>query len=127
MGNDVYGPEDYTEPCRPRFSITGPGDPISYVQGMPYVPLLGHGADPDDFPGNRNLATGNLSDAPDAVDDYGVSLAEQGLAGKAVEGVHSHSEIFYPESDAWNNIYKVLLNQTPEFATEQPEAYEACS
>lgn len=127
MGNDVYGPEDYTEPCRPRYSITGPGDPISYVQGMPYVPLLGHGADPDDFPGNRNLATGNLSDAPDAVDDYGVSLAEQGLAGKAVEGVHSHSEIFYPESDAWNNIYKVLLNETPEYATEQPEAYEACS
>ena len=127
MGNDVYGPEDYTEPCRPRFSITGPGDPISYVQGMPYVPLLGHGADPDDFPGNRNLATGSLSSDPDAVDDYGVSLAEQGIAGKTVEGVHSHSEVFYPESDAWNNIYKVLLNQTPEFATEQPEAYEACS
>ncbi|MCC3762019.1 alpha/beta hydrolase family protein [Glycomyces sp. TRM65418] len=126
MGNDVYSPEDYTEPCRPRYSITGPGDPISYVQGMPYVPLLGHGADPDDFPGNRNLATGRLSDAPDAVDDYGISLAEQGIAGKPVEGVHSHSEIFYPESDAWNNILKVLLHQTPEFADEQPEAYDAC-
>jgi hypothetical protein len=127
MGNDVYSPADYTEPCRPRYSITGPGDPISYVQGMPYVPLLGHGADPDDFPGNRNLVTGNLSDAPDAVDDYGLSLSDQGLSGKPVEGVHSHSEIFYPESDAWNNIYKVLLHDTPDLADEQPEAYEACS
>jgi hypothetical protein len=127
MGNDVYSPADYTEPCRPRYSITGPGDPISYVQGMPYVPLLGHGADPDDFPGNRNLVTGNLSDAPDAVDDYGLSLADQGISGKPVEGVHSHSEIFYPHSDAWNNILKVLLNETPELADEQPEPYEPCS
>lgn len=127
MGNDVYSPADYTEPCRPRFSITGPGDPISYVQGMPYVPLLGHGADPDDFPGNRNLVTGNLSDAPDAVDDYGLSLSDQGLSGKPVEGVHSHSEIFYPESDAWNNIFKVLLHQAPDLAEEQPEPYEGCA
>ncbi|MQM24467.1 alpha/beta hydrolase [Glycomyces albidus] len=126
MGNDVYSPEDYTEPCRDRFSITAPGDPISYVQGMPYVPLLGHGADPDDFPGVRNLATGSLPDDPDAVDDYGVSLAEQGISGKTVEGVHSHSEIFYPESDAWNNILKVLLNEEPELADEQPEANDAC-
>ncbi|SDD17730.1 alpha/beta hydrolase [Glycomyces harbinensis] len=126
MGNDVYGPEDYTEPCRPRYSITAPGDPISYVQGMPYVPLLGHGADPDDFPGVQNLETGSLSDSPDAVDDYGLNLADQGLSGKAVEGVHSHSEVFYPESDAWNNIYKVLLNEAPDLAIEQPEAYEGC-
>ncbi|GAA2132371.1 hypothetical protein GALLR39Z86_23870 [Glycomyces algeriensis] len=127
MGNDVYSPADYTEPCRPRYSITGPGDPISYVQGMPYVPLLGHGADPDDFPGNRNLVTGNLSDDPDAVDDYGLRLSDQGISGKPVEGVHSHSEIFYPESDAWNNIFKVLMNETPDLADEQPEAYEPCS
>ncbi|WP_051704360.1 alpha/beta hydrolase [Glycomyces sp. NRRL B-16210] len=126
MGNDVYSPADYTEPCRSRFSITAPGDPISYVQGMPYVPLLGHGADPDDFPGVRNLAAGNLSDAPDAVDDYGLSLADQGISGKPVEGVHSHSEIFYPESDAWNNILKVLLNEDPQLADEQPEAYADC-
>jgi hypothetical protein len=127
VGNDVYSPRDYTEPCRARYSITAPGDPISYVQGMPYVPLLGHGADPDDFPGVRNLETGSLSDAPDAVDDYGLSLAEQGLSGKTVEGVHSHSEIFYPESDAWNNILKVLLNEEPDLAAEQPEAYAACA
>ncbi|THV28395.1 alpha/beta hydrolase [Glycomyces paridis] len=127
MGNEVYSPEDYTEPCRPRYSITAPGDPISYVQGMPYVPLLGHGADPDDFPGVQNLATGKLSDAPGAVDDYGLSLAEQGLSGKTVEGVHSHSEIFYPESDAWNNILKVLLNEAPGLADEQPEAYAPCA
>lgn len=126
MGNDVYSPADYTEPCRVRYSITAPGDPISYIQGMPYVPLLGHGADPDDFPGNQNLATGSLSDSPDAVDDYGLSLAEQGLSGKTVEGVHSHSEVFYPQSDAWNNILKVLLNETPELADEQPQAYDGC-
>ncbi|MCD0444592.1 alpha/beta hydrolase family protein [Glycomyces sp. A-F 0318] len=126
MGNDVYGPEDYTEPCRARYSITAPGDPISYVQGMPYVPLLGHGADPDDFPGVRNLETGSLPDTPGAVDDYGRSLAGQGIAGKTVEGVHSHSEVFYPESDAWTNILKVLLHEAPGLADEQPEAYEGC-
>ncbi|GAA1670135.1 hypothetical protein GCM10009830_15010 [Glycomyces endophyticus] len=126
MGSGVYGPEDYTEPCRDRYSITAPGDPISYVQGMPYVPLLGHGADPDEFPGVRSLATGSLSDAPDAVDDYGVSLAERGLSGKTVEGVHSHSEIFYPESDAWNNILKVMLGGAPALADAQPEANPDC-
>ncbi|GAA2285351.1 hypothetical protein GCM10009853_045320 [Glycomyces scopariae] len=126
MGNDVYGPGDYTEPCRARYSITAPGDPISYVQGMPYVPLLGHGADPDDFPGVRNLATGSLSDAPDAVDDYGVSLHDLGIAGKPVEGVHSHSEIFYPESDAWDNILEVLVGQEPDLAAGQPEANPDC-
>ena len=126
MGNDVYSPDDYTEPCRTRYSITAPGDPISYIQGMPYVPLLGHGADPDDFPGNENLATGNLSTAPDAVDDYGLSLAEQGLSGKTVEGVHSHSEVFYPQSDAWNNILKVFLNETPELSDDQPASDEDC-
>ncbi len=126
MGYDVYQPEALTEPCRPRYSITAPGDPISYVQGMPYVPLLGHGADPDDFPGTLNLATGSLPDGPDAVDDYGVSLAEQGIAGKDVEGVHSHSEVFYPESDAWNNILAVMLGDEPELADSQPDPIAGC-
>ncbi|WP_156926132.1 alpha/beta hydrolase [Glycomyces arizonensis] len=126
MGYDVYSADDLTEPCRPRYSITAPGDPISYVQGMPYVPLLGHGADPDDFPGTVDLATGNLSDSPDAVDDYGVSLAEQGILGKTVEGVHSHSEVFYPESDAWNNILAVMLGEQPEPADSQPEPMPGC-
>ncbi|GAB3660361.1 hypothetical protein GCM10028833_39650 [Glycomyces tarimensis] len=126
MGYDVYSPEDLSEPCRTRYSITAPGDPISYVQGMPYVPLLGHGADPDDFPGTLNLAAGSLPDGPAAVDDYGVSLEERGIAGKAVEGVHSHSEIFYPGSDAWDNILAVLLGQEPELAEEQPSAVADC-
>ncbi|NUQ90969.1 MAG: hypothetical protein HOQ43_21205 [Glycomyces artemisiae] len=127
MGNDVYSPEDYTEPCRTRYSITAPGDPISYVQGMPYVPLLGHGADPDDFPGVKTLATGSLSDAPGAVDDYGRSLAEQGIAGKTIEGVHSHSEVFYPEGDAWNNILQVLIGGDPQLSDEQPVPNDDCS
>ena len=126
MGNDVYEPEDLNQPCRPRYSITAPGDPISYIQGMPYVPLLGHGADPDDFPGVRNLYAGHLPDAPDAVDDTGVSLEAQGLSGKAVEGIHSHSEIFYPESDAWNNILAVMLGDEPEEAADQPGPIEGC-
>nr|BFF24393.1 hypothetical protein GCM10025732_23580 [Glycomyces mayteni] len=127
MGNDVYSPEDYTEPCRTRYSITAPGDPISYIQGMPYVPLLGHGADPDDFPGVKNLVTGSLPDAPGAVDDYGRSLADEGIAGKTIEGVHSHSEVFYPEGDAWKNILQVLLGGDPELADEQPVPNESCS
>jgi hypothetical protein len=126
MGSDVTGPEDYTEPCRARFSMTAPGDPISYVQGMPYVPLLGHGADPDDFPGMHNLATGSLSDAPGATDDTGLSLDDLGISGKTIEGVHSHSEIFYPESDAWKNLLKVLLNQEPDLTDHQAAPNPAC-
>ncbi|WP_199036890.1 alpha/beta hydrolase [Glycomyces salinus] len=126
MGNDVYDPEDLDEPCRPRYSITAPGDPISYIQGMPYVPLLGHGADPDDFPGVKNLYPGYLPDAPDAVDDTGTLLIDRGISGKEVEGVHSHSEIFYPESDAWNNILAVLLGQEPELDDDQPAPIDGC-
>lgn len=126
MGYDVYEPDALSEPCRTRYSITAPGDPISYVQGLPYVPLLGHGADPDDFPGTLNLEPGRLPDGPEAVDDYGVSLAERGIAGKAVEGVHSHSEIFYPESDAWNNILAVMLGEEPELTESQPDPIPGC-
>nr|WP_277605809.1 alpha/beta hydrolase [Glycomyces sp. L485] len=126
MGYDVYRPEDLSEPCRPRYSITAPGDPISYVQGMPYVPLLGHGADPDDFPGTLKLSTGSLPDSPEAVDDYGVSLVERGISGKDVEGVHSHSEVFYPESDSWDNILAVLLGGEPEPADDQPAPIPGC-
>ncbi|RRS01921.1 alpha/beta hydrolase [Glycomyces terrestris] len=127
MGSDVYAPADYTEPCRPRYSMTAPGDPISYVQGLPYVPLLGHGADPDDFPGMRRLATGNLSDAPGAVDDTGLSLHDLGIAGKPVEGVHSHSEVFYPESDAWRNLLAVMTGEDPELTAEQAPADPDCA
>lgn len=126
MGYDVYSAEDLSEPCRTRYSITAPGDPISYVQGLPYVPLLGHGADPDDFPGTLNLEPGHLPDAPDAVDDYGVRLTERGISGKAVEGVHSHSEIFYPASDAWSNILAVMLGDEPELAESQPGPMSGC-
>ncbi|HEU5128198.1 MAG TPA: alpha/beta hydrolase [Glycomyces sp.] len=126
MGYDVYEPEALSEPCRTRYSLTAPGDPISYIQGLPYVPLLGHGADPDDFPGTLNLEAGSLPDGPDAVDDYGVSLADQGIAGKAVEGVHSHSEVFYPGSDAWNNILAVMLGGEPELTAAQPDPIPGC-
>ncbi|GAB3223709.1 hypothetical protein GCM10027447_11720 [Glycomyces halotolerans] len=126
MGNDVYEVDALSDPCRPRYSITAPGDPISWVQGMPYVPLLGHGADPDDFPGVKNLYPGHLPDAADAVDDYGVRLVERGISGKAVEGVHSHSEVFYPGSDAWENILAVMLGREPALADEQPDPIASC-
>ncbi|WP_100444245.1 alpha/beta hydrolase [Glycomyces xiaoerkulensis] len=126
MGNDVYEPADLAEPCRPRYSMTAPGDPIEWIQGAPYVPLLGHGADPDDFPGTKTLFTGSLPDSPDATDDVGVSLVDRGISGKEVEGVHSHSEIFYPESDAWDNLLAVMLGERPEPAEEQPPPIGGC-
>ncbi|MFC4336427.1 alpha/beta hydrolase [Salininema proteolyticum] len=127
MGHEVAGPGDYSDPCRERYSMTAEGDPISYIQGLPYMPLLGHGEDPDEFPGVTVLDPGYLSADPGAVDDSGNSLAAQGILGKKIEGVHSHSEVFYPGSDSWKNIYAVMTGGEPEAADDQPEAYPACS
>jgi hypothetical protein len=126
VGHGVATPADYTEPCRDRYSITAPNDPIGWVQGVPYVPLLGHGADPDEFPGTRNIYPGRLPDGPDAVNDWGRPLESLGIAGKEVEGIHSHSEVFYPGSDAWRNILAVLVGDEPDPAAEQPPAWSAC-
>ncbi|WP_025273955.1 alpha/beta hydrolase [Haloglycomyces albus] len=124
MGHGVGGPDDYSQPCRDRYAMTAPGDPISYVQGVPDFPLLGHGEDPAKFPGIVNLEPGYLPSAPDSVDDEGEPLSEKGILGKKVEGMHSHSEVFYPHSDAWENVLAFMTDREPAPAAEQPESYE---
>ncbi|BCJ33620.1 hypothetical protein Athai_11230 [Actinocatenispora thailandica] len=91
MGHDVWGPADLhdTQPTVQHYSMTAPGDPIGYVQGV-QVGSLGHGADPDTFPGTVDLATGNYPD------------------GTELHGVSAHSDVFTYHSDAWWNMYGVF-------------------
>ncbi|GIL27482.1 alpha/beta hydrolase family protein [Actinocatenispora comari] len=91
MGHDVWSPADLhdTRPDVRHYSMTAPGDPIGYVQGV-QVGNLGHGADPDTFPGTVDLATGNYPD------------------GSELHGVSAHSDVFTYHSDAWWNMYGVF-------------------
>lgn len=91
MGHGDWTPADLhdTQPDVQRYSMTAPGDPISYVQGVE-LGNLGHGADPDTFPGTVDLATGNYPD------------------GRELSGVSAHSDVFTYHSDAWWNMYGVF-------------------
>ncbi|GAA3521303.1 alpha/beta hydrolase [Actinocatenispora rupis] len=91
MGHGDWSPTDLhdTQPDVQRYSMTAPGDPISYVQGVE-LGNLGHGADPDTFPGTVDLATGNYPD------------------GSELHGVSAHSDVFTYHSDAWWNMYGVF-------------------
>lgn len=103
----VRDPYDYPDPLRPRYSMTAPGDLISYVQGVPLPPGLGHGPDPDTFRCVVQLPTGNLPHHPGAVDENGRRLGDR--AGQPIGGISSHSEIFVRYSDAWWQIYRVFM------------------
>jgi hypothetical protein len=90
-------------PDRPRYVLTAPGDWIGYVQG---VPGLGHGADPNRFPGVIRLDAGALPAEPRLPDELGVPLGSR--AGTPIRGRHAHSLVFVPYSDAWWHIYRVV-------------------
>lgn len=107
----VRDPYDYPEPARPRYSMTAPGDLISYVQGVPGPPGFGHGPDPDSFRCVTTLPTGNLPDDPQLHDEFGSPLG--GRAGEPIGGVSSHSEVFIRYSDAWWQIYRVFVGRAP--------------
>ncbi len=95
MGHGVDGPEEYHNP-RPdvrRYSMTAPGDPIGLTQGVT-IGSIGHGTDPDEFPGVTRLDTGRYAD------------------GRRVEGVAAHGGVFEPGSDAWRNMHEVLVGGT---------------
>jgi hypothetical protein len=103
MGNGVWSPSDLpaSQAGVQRFSMTAPLDPIVIAQGN--APLdsftgIGHGADPDTFPGVTELETG------------------RGADGDQLWGLSSHSDVLKPGSDSWNNIYGVLTGGavTPE-------------
>lgn len=125
-GHRVSGPADYSDPCRPRFSMTAPGDPISYVQGLGDLPLLGHGAHPDEFPGVIRLETGSTPGWEGAVDDIGRQLEDLGISGSTIEGTSSHSEIFVPYSDAWYNLLAVFTGDEIELHVDQPDPWPGC-
>ncbi len=108
---EVSDPYDYPVPDRPRYSLTAPGDLISYVQGLPGLPGLGHGPDPDTFRCTLELPTGYLPDDPEAPDEFGEPLG--GRAGRPIGGVSSHSEVFIRHSDAWWQIFRVFLGTAP--------------
>ncbi len=107
----VGDPYDYPVPDRPRFSMTAPGDLISFVQGWPGPPGFGHGPDPDRFRCVTTLPTGDLPDDPRRRDELGSRLGDR--AGARIGGVSSHSEVFIRHSDAWWQMYRVFLGRTP--------------
>lgn len=108
-GAGVRTAADYPLPLRQRYSMTAPGDWISYVQGLSGPPGLGigHGADPDTTPGFVALAAGSLPTDPTRPDEFGDPIGS--LAATAIAGRRAHSTIFIPHSDAWWNMYQVMV------------------
>jgi hypothetical protein len=95
MGHGVWSPADLpaSQAGVQRYSMTAPLDPIVIAQGNAWGAEwtgIGHGADPDTFPGVTDLATGH-----DA-------------AGDTQWGLSAHSGVLKPGSDSWENIYGVL-------------------
>jgi hypothetical protein len=95
MGHGVWSPADLpaSQAGVQRFSMTAPLDPIVLAQGNAWGlewTGIGHGADPDVFPGVTELGTGDDAD------------------GSPLWGVSSHNDVLKPGSDSWTNIYRVL-------------------
>ncbi|WP_037363350.1 alpha/beta hydrolase [Amycolatopsis orientalis] len=104
MGHGVWSPADLppSQAGVQRYSMTAPLDPIVLAQGNAGAlewTGIGHGADPDIFPGVTELATG------------------RDAAGNVQWGLSSHSGVLKPGSDSWENIYGVL---TGGHVTEAP-------
>ncbi|MFT7873743.1 MULTISPECIES: alpha/beta hydrolase [Amycolatopsis] len=97
MGHGVWSPSDLppSQAGVQRFSMTAPLDPIVLAQGNAWGlewTGIGHGADPDVFPGVTELGTGAEAD------------------GSPLWGVSSHNDVLKPGSDSWTNIYRVLTS-----------------
>ncbi len=88
VGVDDPGDWHNRNPDVLRFSMTAPGDPIEFVQGLPGGP---HGADPDEMPGVIRLATGHYDD------------------GRPMAGPRAHTDVIdCPASDSWRTILGVI-------------------
>lgn len=97
-GIDVDRPAEWNNanPDVRRFSMTAPGDPIGWVQGIPGGP---HGADPDELPGVIHLGTGRYAD------------------GRPMTGIASHTDIINAvDSDSWRNILAIITGDDTRFA-----------
>ncbi|MEU0794896.1 alpha/beta hydrolase [Amycolatopsis sp. NPDC005961] len=97
MGHGVWSPADLppSQAGVQRFSMTAPLDPIELAQGNAWGlewTGIGHGADPDTFPGVTELETGRAAD------------------GSQLWGLSSHSDVLKPGSESWTNMYRVLTS-----------------
>ena len=97
MGHGVWSPADLpaSQAGVQRFSMTAPLDPIVAAQGNAWGlewTGIGHGADPDTFPGVTELATG------------------RDASGDLQWGLSSHNDVLKPGSESWTNIYRVLTD-----------------
>lgn len=104
MGQGVWSPSDLhdTQPNVQRYAMTAPGDPISAIQGV-QVFGLGHGADPNTFPGVTDLATGNYP------------------GGQPITGLAAHNGVFTTGSGAWQNMYGVFTGGAVTPAPPKPQ------
>lgn len=98
MGHDINGSGDHpsSQSRVERYSMTAPGDAIGLSQGTQVGDNIGHGADPDDFPGTTRLHTGDKTD------------------GTPNTGLGSHTTVFQHGSDAWENMFEVFTGGTVE-------------
>jgi uncharacterized protein YukE len=97
MGHGVWSPSDLpaSQAGVQRFSMTAPLDPIEVAQGNAWGlewTGIGHGADPDTFPGVTELETGRDAD------------------GSQLWGLSSHSDVLKPGSESWTNMYRVITS-----------------
>ncbi|HEY3469446.1 MAG TPA: alpha/beta hydrolase [Amycolatopsis sp.] len=97
MGHGVWSPSDLpaSQAGVQRYSMTAPLDPIEIAQGNAWGlewTGIGHGADPDTFPGVTELETGRSA------------------AGDQLWGLSSHSDVLKPGSESWTNIYRVITS-----------------
>lgn len=105
MGHDVWQPSDLhdTQSDVQRYAMTAPGDPISAIQGVQLFGI-GHGADPNTFPGVTDLATGNYAN------------------GQPISGLAAHNGVLTTGSDAWKNMYGVFTGGPVTPAPPKPPA-----
>ncbi|GAA4548481.1 alpha/beta hydrolase [Amycolatopsis samaneae] len=101
MGHGIWSPADLppSQAGVQRYSMTAPFDPIVLAQGNAGVAEwlgsdLGHGADPDTFPGVTELDTG------------------RDAHGDVLWGLSAHNDVLKPGSDSWQNIYDVITGGT---------------
>ncbi|MGW1678634.1 alpha/beta hydrolase [Saccharopolyspora sp. NPDC002376] len=112
MSEGVHSPDDLPKSQENvhRYSMTAPGDPIGIAQGAGDL-HIGHGADPDDFKGTTHLSTGRYPNTGDLPADK---------RGEVIEGGASHSDVFTPYSEAWQNMYNVYTGGDVKLY-EQPD------
>jgi len=103
-GHDVWNDDDYGDAATgrsvDRYSMTAPGDPISYARVPEWVQdftSTGHGGNPDTMPGFTRLETGRYNDTGDPA-----------TRGPIIEGSDAHGGVLDRESTAWHNMIGVV-------------------